>query len=118
MAVPGVLEEEEEAVCEAGDRDVISPPLRRKDVARAEPLCCKRLAQQPLSQVAVVRAGVVTLCSEGLLKMWLRPSLAPPLAPLVVDVQHRHAALFASRAKVRATRSVLASSPLVPRVQQ
>lgn len=59
---------------------MVYPALSRQSAPRGEPLCCKRLAQMPLSQVAVVRAGVVTLCAEGLLKLWARPSVPPPLA--------------------------------------
>lgn len=100
LTVPGVVVEEEDVTCNGGDVDVIAPPLQRKDVAKAEPLCCKMLAQQPLNQVAMVRGGVVTLCAEGLLKMWARPNVPPPLPPLGVDMQHRHPAFYASRGKV------------------
>ena len=55
------------------------PALSRQSTPRGEPLCCKQLAQMPLSQVMIVRAGVVTLCAEGLLKLWARPSMPPPL---------------------------------------
>lgn len=61
--------------------DLVYPALSRQSTPRGEPLCCKQLAQMPLSQVMVVRAGVVTLCSEGLLKLWARPSMPPPLPP-------------------------------------
>lgn len=99
--VPGALDEMEEAVFEIGDAALVAPPLKRKDVMKVEPLCCKQLAQQPLSQVAVVRGGIVTLCTEGLLKMWSRPRVPPPLPPLTVDMQNKHTALFTSRGKVR-----------------
>lgn len=64
--------------------DLVYPALSRQSTPRGEPLCCKQLAQMPLSQVMVVRAGVVTLCAEGLLKLWARPSMPPPLPPLPV----------------------------------
>lgn len=64
--------------------DLVYPALSRRSTPRGEPLCCKQLAQMPLSQVVVVRAGVVTLCAEGLLKLWARPSMPPPLPPLPV----------------------------------
>lgn len=81
--------------------DPVSSALCRQSVPRGEPLCCKRLAHVPLSQVKVVRAGVVTLCAEGLLKLWARPTVPPPLPPLGADLQHQNPASFASRAKVR-----------------
>ena len=65
--------------------DMVYPALSRLSAPRGEPLCCKRLAQMPLSQVVVVRAGVVTLCGEGLLKLWARPSMPPPLPPLAAS---------------------------------
>lgn len=63
-----------------GDSAVF-PALCRQSAPRGEPLCCKQLAQVPLSRVVVVRSGVVTLCAEGLLKLWARPTVPPPLLP-------------------------------------
>lgn len=62
--------------------ELVYPALNRQSTPKGEPLCCKQLAQMPLCQVMVVRAGVVTLCAEGLLKLWARPSTPPPLPPL------------------------------------
>lgn len=103
-AVGVALEEEtdERGRQRGGHTDLVSPPLCRQSVTRAEPLCCKKLASSPLSQVTVVRSGVVTLCSEGLLKLWARPRVPPPLPPLGADSLHRHSPSFASRGKVRA----------------
>lgn len=106
--IGGVLLEEGEEGSEVGGSggarggghvDLVSPPLCRQSVPRAEPLCCKKLANYPLSQVTVVRGGVVTLCSEGLLKLWARPTVPPPLPPLGAEQLHRHSA-FALREKV------------------
>lgn len=69
----------------SGGVGYVYPALSRQSTPRGEPLCCKRLAQVPLSQVMVVRAGVVTLCAEGLLKLWARPTAPPPLPPLQMD---------------------------------
>ena len=65
-------------IVEAG---VVFTALSRQAAPKGEPLCSKRLAQVPLSRVVVVRAGVVTLCAEGLIKLWARPTVAPPLPP-------------------------------------
>lgn len=66
---------------------VVFPALSRHAAPKGEPLCSKRLAQVPLSRVVVVRAGVVTLCAEGLIKLWARPTVAPPLPPLREDTE-------------------------------
>ncbi|CAM9916194.1 unnamed protein product, partial [Discosporangium mesarthrocarpum] len=70
----------------AGDAAVwaaAAPPLRRQKVPRGEPLCCKKLTQLPLCEVAIVRGGIITLCGGGLLKYWVRPEAPPPLPPLL-----------------------------------
>lgn len=66
----------------SSDAGLISRGLSRQSVPKGEPLCWKRLSDVPLSQVMVVRAGVVTLCAEGLIKLWARPSIPPPLPPM------------------------------------
>lgn len=79
------------------------PALSRQAAPRGEPLCCKRLAQVPLSRVVVVRAGVVTLCAEGFLRLWARPTLAPALPPLREDTTRGRSleAFAAAGGKVR-----------------
>lgn len=81
--------------------DLVSPPLCRQSVPRAEPLCCKKLANYPLSQVTVVRAGVVTLCAEGLLKLWARPTVPPSLPPLGAENLNGQLPSSAPKEKVR-----------------
>lgn len=66
----------------SSDAGLILRGLSRQLVPKGEPLCWKRLSDVPLSQVMVVRAGVVTLCAEGLIKLWARPSVPPPLPPM------------------------------------
>lgn len=61
------------------DEALVFAVVKRQSVPRGEPLCCKRLTQVPLSQVSVVRAGIVTLCAEGLLRLWARPIVPAPL---------------------------------------
>lgn len=86
-ALAAGLATEEEVKDDVGrrsnDAGLISPGLSRQLVPKGEPLCWKRLSDVPLSQVMIVRAGVVTLCSEGLIKLWARPSIPPPLSPML-----------------------------------
>lgn len=90
-----------------GAEDTVPLSLRRQFVPRGLPLCQKQLAQVPIGQVMVVRAGIVTLCADGLLKLWARPNVPPPLPPLGAVMQRETSASFASRGKVRMSSAVL-----------
>jgi hypothetical protein len=54
--------------------------MKRHATPRGEPLYCKQLVPLPLCKVACIRTGFVTLCEEGLLKLWQRP-FVPPVGP-------------------------------------
>ncbi|KAG5179246.1 hypothetical protein JKP88DRAFT_350032 [Tribonema minus] len=76
------------AMAEAGEgaggtapESKFNPPLKITETPTGTPLCCKQLARLPLTQVAVLRCGIVTLCEEGLLKVWQRPVIPPPQPP-------------------------------------
>eukprot|EP00850_Spirogloea_muscicola_P009026 SM000050S16951 [mRNA] locus=s50:44162:46830:+ [translate_table: standard] len=58
---------------------ILKPAPARKDVPKLSAVMAHKLHVEPLSDIAFVKAYVVTACHEGQLKIWSRPP--PPLPP-------------------------------------
>ena len=55
------------------DGGVLQPPPVRREVPKLAPVVSHRVHAEPLSGIVFTKTSILTVCHEGLIKVWTRP---------------------------------------------